>query len=136
MHLVVYDCYRPACGHAAFVAWSQDGADEIKKAEYYPNIDKKDLFDLGYIARQSTHTTGLAVDLAFDGFDFGTPFDLFDERSATADPAVHGAARKNRDRLLTLMTKHGFRKPAERMVHFTYKGVSDPEPVDFDVTRD
>jgi D-alanyl-D-alanine dipeptidase len=133
LHLVVYDCYRPPAATVAFLAWSQDGADEIKKAEYYPNIDKKDLFDLGYIARQSTHTTGLAVDLAFEGFDFGTPFDLFDERSATADPAVQGAARNNRDRLLALMTKHGFENLPNEWWHFTYKGVSDPEPVDFDV---
>ena len=66
------------------------------KAEYYPHLDKTDLFELGYIARQSTHTTGLAVDLAFEGLDFGTPFDLFDEKSNTADPRVTGAARKSR----------------------------------------
>jgi zinc D-Ala-D-Ala dipeptidase len=134
LRLVVYDCYRPPAATAAFLAWSQDGADEIKKTDYYPNIDKKDLFDLGYIARQSTHTTGLAVDLAFEGLDFGTPFDLFDERSATADSAVQGAARKNRDRLLALMTKHGFENLPNEWWHFTYKGVTDPQPVDFEVT--
>jgi zinc D-Ala-D-Ala dipeptidase len=133
LRLVVYDCYRPPAATVAFLAWSQDGADEVKKADYYPNIDKRDLFDLGYIARQSTHTTGLAVDLAFEGLDFGTPFDLFDERSATADPAVQGAARRNRDRLLALMTKHGFENLPNEWWHFTYKGVTDPQPVDFDV---
>jgi D-alanyl-D-alanine dipeptidase len=133
LSLVVYDCYRPPVATAAFLAWSQDAADQTMKAAYYPSIDKKDLFDLGYIARHSTHTTGLAVDLAFEGPDFGTPFDLFDETSATADPSVSAEARKNRTRLLALMTKHGFENLPNEWWHFTYMGVYDPQPVDFDV---
>jgi len=133
LRLVVYDCYRPPAATAAFLAWSQDPADQEMKADYYPNLDKKDLFDLGYIARQSTHTTGLAVDLAFEGHDFGTPFDLFDEKSATAEAKIVGPARDNRDRLLALMTKHGFENLPNEWWHFTYRGVADPRPVDFDV---
>lgn len=133
LRLVVYDCYRPPAATAAFLAWSQDPADQKMKADYYPHLDKKDLFDLGYIARQSTHTTGLAVDLAFEGLDFGTPFDLFDEKSNTADMRITGAARQSRDRLVALMVKHGFENLPNEWWHFTYKGVSDPTPVDFDV---
>jgi D-alanyl-D-alanine dipeptidase len=133
LRLIVYDCYRPPAATAAFIAWSQDPADQKMKAEYYPQLDKKDLFELGYIARQSTHTMGLAVDLAFEGFDFGTPFDLFDDKSNTADPRVTGVARQNRDRLVALMTKHGFENLPNEWWHFTYKGVSDPVPVDFEV---
>jgi zinc D-Ala-D-Ala dipeptidase len=133
LRLVVYDCYRPPVATAAFLAWSQDPADQKMKAEYYPHLDKTALFDLGYIARQSTHTTGLAVDLAFEGLDFGTPFDLFDAMSNTADPRVTGAARTNRDRLVALMVKHGFENLPNEWWHFTYKGVSDPVPVDFEV---
>jgi D-alanyl-D-alanine dipeptidase len=133
LRLVVYDCYRPPAATGAFLAWSQEPADQKMKPEYYPHLDKKDLFELGYIARQSTHTTGLAVDLAFEGLDFGTPFDLFDEKSNTADPRVTGAARQNRDRLVALMVKHGFENLPNEWWHFTYRGVSDPMPVDFEV---
>ena len=122
LRLVVYDCYRPPAATAAFLAWSQDGADEIKKADYYPHIDKKDLFDLGYIARQSTHTTGLAVDLAFDGFDFGTPFDLFDETLGHCRPcgAWRGAEEPRSASGPDDETR--FRKPPERMVALHLQG--------------
>ncbi len=131
--LIVYDCYRPPAATKAFIAWSQDAADQAMKKTYYPRVEKTALFDLGYIAKASTHTTGLAVDLAFEGLDFGTPFDLFDDRSTTADASIQGDARKNRDRLVALMTKHGFENLPNEWWHFTYKGVADPKPVDFEV---
>ena len=131
--LIVYDCYRPPRATKAFIAWSQDAADQAMKAAYYPRVEKAKLFDLGYIAKASTHTTGLAVDLAFEGLDFGTPFDLFDDQSTTADPSIKGAARQNRDRLVALMVKHGFENLPNEWWHFTYKGVADPKPVDFEV---
>jgi D-alanyl-D-alanine dipeptidase len=133
LRLVVYDCYRPPAATKAFIAWSQDEADQKMKQAYYPRVEKTALFDLGYIAKASTHTTGCAVDLAFEGLDFGTPFDLFDDQSATADPSIVGAARQNRDRLVALMTKHGFENLPNEWWHFTYKGVADPKPVDFEV---
>jgi D-alanyl-D-alanine dipeptidase len=133
LKLVVYDCYRPPAATKAFIAWAEDAADQKMKTAYYPRVDKKALFDLGYIAKASTHTTGLAVDLAFEGLDFGTPFDLFDDRSTTADPSITGTARINRDRLVALMVKHGFENLKNEWWHFTFKGVSDPKPVDFEV---
>ncbi len=133
LRLIVYDCYRPPAATKAFVAWSQDAADQKMKQAYYPHVEKAALFDLGYIAKASTHTTGLAVDLAFEGLDFGTPFDLFDDRSATADPSITGAARLNRDKLVALMTKHGFENLPNEWWHFTFKGAADRTPVDFEV---
>ncbi len=73
------------------------------KASYYPRIDKTQLFDLGFIAKESAHSTGTAVDLGLLDKDFGTPFDLFDEASATKHPAIDGEARRNRETLLALM---------------------------------
>jgi len=133
LKLVVYDCYRPPAATRAFITWAEDAADQKMKEAYYPRVDKRALFDLGYIAKASTHTTGLAVDLAFEGLDFGTPFDLFDDISATADPNVTSAARKNRDRLVALMVKHGFENLPNEWWHFTFKGSADPSPADFDV---
>jgi len=133
LKLVVYDCYRPPAATQAFIAWAEDAADQKMKEAYYPRVDKRALFDFGYIAKASAHTTGLAVDLAFEGLDFGTPFDLFDDQSATADPSITGAARINRDRLVALMVKHGFENLPNEWWHFTFKGVSDPRPADFEV---
>ena len=47
--LKIYDCYRPSRAVADFVTWSKT-PDEAMKAEFYPNVDKKDFFKLGYVA--------------------------------------------------------------------------------------
>ena len=62
--------YRPKRAVAAFVAWLQN-SDQRTKAAYYPTVEKRSLFAYGYIAAQSSHSTGLAVDLGVKGWDFG-----------------------------------------------------------------
>lgn len=133
LRLVVYDCYRPQRATKAFIAWAQDAADQKMKALYYPNVDKQALFELGYIAKASAHSTGLAVDLGIEGLDFGTPFDLFDETSATASPNVGAAAKANRAKLLDLMLRHGFSNLPQEWWHFALEGVKNAPPQDFEV---
>src|SRR6266851_9455484 len=41
--LKVFDCYRPVRAVAHFVRWAQRIDDVKRKAEFYPNIDKRDL---------------------------------------------------------------------------------------------
>ena len=86
--LKVFDCYRPARAVAHFIRWARKAdADPKRKAEYYPDIDKRDLFKLGYIAARSGHSRGSTVDLSLvrraDGtgldsreLDMGTPHDF------------------------------------------------------------
>src|SRR5262245_9759146 len=59
----VYDCYRPTRAVAHFVRWARDLADVARKADYYPDIDKRNLFRLGYIAERSGHSRGSTVDI-------------------------------------------------------------------------
>src|SRR5262245_62912202 len=56
--LKVLDCYRPARAVAHFMRWARDTADVARKADYYPDIDKRNLFRLGYIAEHSGHSRG------------------------------------------------------------------------------
>ncbi len=131
--LIVYDCYRPQRATKAFIAWAQDGADQAMKPVYYPNVDKAALFDLGYIAKASAHSTGLAVDIGIAGLDFGTPFDLFDAASATHDPNVGAVVKANRAKLFDLMRRHGFSNLPQEWWHFALEGVKDAPPRDFEV---
>ncbi len=129
--LKILDGYRPQCAVDEFIRWSQDADDQIAKAGYYPNLDKRDLFDLGYLARRSSHSRGSTVDLTIIDaqgleLDFGTPFDLFDLRSHTANDTISSEAAAHRQWLLALMEKHGFANIPEEWWHFTLK--SEPFP--------
>jgi len=136
--LVVYDGYRPQRATDAFVRWAADAADKIAKAAYYPDIDKARLVAEGYIGVKSFHSTGLAVDVGLqskDGraLDFGTPFDLFDPRSATAHPAVGTDARINRLRLVQLMSTEGFENYPREWWHFWLPGFAGAPAYDLPI---
>lgn len=129
--LVVYDCYRPMRAVASFVDWSRN-ADQQTKPAYYPNLDKSQLFAQGYIAAQSTHSTGLAVDLGVVGWNFGTPFDFFDPRSWTKSK-VAGDARAHRDALVALMKRHGFENYPREWWHYAFKNAGEARAHDEEV---
>src|SRR5262249_1799484 len=61
--LKVFDCYRPQRAVAHFARWARDIRDVRRKAEFYPEVNKGDLFSLGYIAYRSGHSRGSTVDL-------------------------------------------------------------------------
>ena len=140
--LVVYDCYRPRRAVADFVRWAEDPGDQRRKAEFYPSLEKEKLFALGYIARQSAHSTGAAVDAGAERLspagdaapiDFGTGFDTFDPRSATASPDIPDEAAANRRRLLRAFAAHGFANYAREWWHFSYR-VATPTAYDIPIT--
>ena len=63
--LKVYDCYRPTSSVMDFVVWAKNVSDTLMKAEFYPEVDKSDLFSAGYIAYHSGHSRGSTMDLTF-----------------------------------------------------------------------
>lgn len=133
LRLVVYDCYRPQRATRAFIAWAADDKDQAMKAAYYPHLDKKEIFAKGYIAKESAHSLGIAVDIAFLGRNFGTAFDLFDAASATHWADISSEARTNRASLFALMTKHGFENLPQEWWHFSYTGLRDVAPLDIEI---
>lgn len=148
LSLKVYDCYRPGRAVADFVAWAKDLDDTKTRAEFYPTINKDQLFELGYIAERSGHSRGSTVDLAivklpaapeppFDpsaqearfnpigarygdnSLDFGTGFDCFDELSHTDNREIGDEARANRRLLVDAMANAGFENYEREWWHFT-----------------
>lgn len=61
--LVVYEAYRPQQAVDSFVEWAEDIEDQGMKKRYYPDVDKRKVFDLGYIDARSGHSRGSTVDL-------------------------------------------------------------------------
>jgi D-alanyl-D-alanine dipeptidase len=124
LQIVVHDCYRPVRATAAFVRWAEDPGEQSTKNTYYPNVAKSALFAQGYIGRFSSHSTGTAVDLSLqrnDGtpLDFGTRYDFFDPRSATAAKDISQEARVNRLKLKAIMEGAGFRNYAREWWHYS-----------------
>ncbi len=121
--LKVFDCYRPARAVRHFVRWAQNLGDIARKAEFYPEVDKRNLFRDGYIASRSGHSRGSTVDitLARDGaeLDMGTPFDFFSPRAWPSDKSVSAAAQANRKLLAAAMTRRGFTPYDKEWWHFT-----------------
>src|SRR5690606_34421691 len=48
--LKLFDCYRPVRAVADFARWARDPNDLAGKREFYPDLDKADLFREGYLA--------------------------------------------------------------------------------------
>jgi zinc D-Ala-D-Ala dipeptidase len=123
--LKVFDCYRPQRAVAHFVRWSRQPDDARRKAEFYPDVDKRDLFRSGYIAERSGHSRGSTVDLTLaqrsDGqeLDMGTPFDFLSPKAWPSDKSVSPEAQKNRALLAEAMRAGGFRPYAKEWWHFT-----------------
>lgn len=148
--LRVFDCYRPQPAVAAFVRWvAQRGGRE--RAASHPRVDRRDLVKLGYIAAQSGHSRGDAVDLTLihidgdessravsssskdcaqsaigrsgeRGIDMGTAFDCFDLKSHTSSGAVTSEQRRWRTKLVEAMEAGGFSNYPREWWHFTLRG--------------
>lgn len=130
--LKVYDCYRPTRAVADFAAWARDLNDTAHRDEFYPSVDKSQLFQFGYIAERSGHSRGSTVDLTVIDratgaeLDMGSPFDLFDTRSWPTSDAVNAAQRANRLMLQSVMRSHGFNPLEQEWWHFTL--AREPHP--------
>ena len=127
----VFDCYRPARAVANFVRWARDLNDTAGKAEFYPNVDKRTLFQDGYISSRSGHSRGSTLDLTLartgDGeLDMGTPFDFFSPLSWPSAAGVSAEAKANRALLATAMKRRGFRPYMKEWWHFTLGGEPFP----------
>lgn len=132
MSLKVYDCYRPQRAVNDFIEWAKDVNDQKMKKEFYPRVDKRDAFKLGYIAEKSGHTRGSTVDLTIVGLDMGTSYDFFDELAHTVNPNVSAEAKRNRLLLKSVMEKFGFRYYENEWWHFTLANEPFPDTY-FDV---
>jgi D-alanyl-D-alanine dipeptidase len=154
--LKVFDCYRPQRAVAHFVSWARDLDDTRMRRQYYPAVDKRDLFRLGYIDERSGHSRGSTVDVTLvpipspvpitagilpgsrdcrgvkpqrypdSSIDMGTGFDCFDSLAHTASTDIPAEARQNRLLLKTLMEKHGFVNYPKEWWHYTL--VDEPFP--------
>ncbi len=132
----IYDAYRPQQAVDHFVRWAQ-GPDQKKKKEYYPTIEKSNLFPR-YIAKKSGHSKGSTVDMTIcygstgEEVDMGSHFDYFGPASHTAFMGnypggnVNKTHHENRMLLKRVMEKHGFSNYVNEWWHFSLKNQPYP----------
>lgn len=148
--LKVYDCYRPLSAVQDLLAWSKDKSQTMKQ-EFYPEVNKRDLFALEYIALRSGHSRGSTVDLTIvplpapieptykahqklvscaatrqlrfrdNSIEMGGGYDCFDEISHFNSAKVNPTAAKNRQLLRSIMLANGFEPYTKEWWHFTLK---------------
>ena len=133
LRLVIYDAYRPQRAVDHFVRWAEDVADDRMKAVFYPEVDKADLFERGFIAKRSGHSRGSTVDLTLLNektgslVDMGGPFDFFGELSHPDYTGVTPEQHANRMLLRETMLKHGFKPLRTEWWHFTLRDEPYPD---------
>lgn len=138
--LRVYDGYRPQRAVNHFIAWAKDLDDTINKQHYYPEVDKRHLFQEGYIASRSGHSKGSTVDLTLtdaetnEALDMGSPYDFFGKESWVEHPDLTDTQKANRQLLQKVMLKHNFRNYPQEWWHFTLRWEPFPDTFfDFEV---
>ena len=130
--LKVFDCYRPARAVAHFLRWAKR-IDDVKKAEFHPDISKRDLFRLGYLAARSGHSRGSTVDLTLvrradqAELDMGTIYDFAGRQSWVSDKSVSIEAQNNRAMFAQAMIRGGFRPYHKEWWHFTLNNEPFPD---------
>jgi D-alanyl-D-alanine dipeptidase len=157
MSLKIYDCYRPQRAVNHFVRWAKEIENTKTMKEFYPTIDKRNLFKDGYIDSKSGHSRGSTLDLTIvpspapaqekyapgqelhecylptekrfgdNSIDMGTGFDCFHELSHTANANIGRQQKMNRLLLKSLMEKHGFRNYDKEWWHFTLNNEPYPD---------
>lgn len=129
----IYDAYRPQRAVRAFVDWSEAEENNLTRDEFYPEFrDREQLVDQGYIARNSAHTRGSAVDLTLtdlegNDLDMGTCFDYFGKRAWHGASNITPEQEENRQILRDAMEAAGFRAFEQEWWHYKLLGEPYPE---------
>ncbi|WP_369047621.1 M15 family metallopeptidase [Tenacibaculum sp. UWU-22] len=143
LSLKIFDAYRPQTAVNHFVKWAHVINDTLMKQQYYPKINKRYLFKLGYIASKSGHSRGSTIDLTIvnkntgEELDMGSPYDFFGISSHLNYQKLTKQQKENRQLLQQLMRKHGFRPYINEWWHFTLRNEPFPNTYfDFPIKQD
>jgi D-alanyl-D-alanine dipeptidase len=125
----------------SFLRWSEQPEDGRRKQRHYPNIDRSEMFERGYVAARSGHSRGSTVDLTLyhlvtgDLAQMGGDHDLMDPISHHGAKGITRVEAKNRQRLRSIMEVAGFDSYECEWWHYTLNSEPYPETYfDFPIT--
>jgi D-alanyl-D-alanine dipeptidase len=128
--LKIFDAYRPQRAVNHFIKWAGKQEDTLMKKDFYPEVEKQNLFSFGYISTRSGHSRGSTVDLTLidannlKEIDMGGSYDFFGEISHHNAANITSEQKKNRELLKNTMIRFGFRPYEKEWWHYTFM----PEP--------
>lgn len=139
--LLLWDGYRPQRAVDNFLRWSQEPEDGRTKRRHYPNIDRVEMFEKGYVAAKSGHTRGSTVDLTLyhlatgELAPMGGDHDLMDAISHHGARGTSPAEARNRQHLRAVMEASGFGSYECEWWHYTLRDEPYPDTYfDFPIT--
>ena len=109
--LKIFDAYRPQAADEQIMKWTQDKKNKKMKEYFYPNLDKEDLVDEGWISETSANSHGSTVCVTLydmengKDFDMGTSFDFMDDCSRADNDTTSFAQDLNREILVEFLGK-------------------------------
>ncbi|MEU5092409.1 D-Ala-D-Ala dipeptidase VanX [Streptomyces sp. NPDC021356] len=131
--LLLWDGYRPQRAVDSFLHWSKQPEDGRTKHRHYPNIERPEMIENGYVAARSGHSRGSTVDLTLyhlesgDLADMGGDHDLMDSISHHGAEGISRTAADNRRRLRSIMETSGFSSYTCEWWHYTLKDEPYPD---------
>ncbi len=139
--LLLWDGYRPQSAVDCFLRWSKQPEDGHTKLKHYPNIDRTEIVEKGYVAAKSGHSRGGAIDLTLYDLasgklvPMGGHFDLMDSVSHHGAKRISQVEARNRQYLCSIMENSGFVSYDYEWWHYTLKHEPYPNTYfDFPIT--
>ncbi|MFE3250321.1 D-Ala-D-Ala dipeptidase VanX [Streptomyces sp. NPDC059209] len=131
--LLLWDGYRPQRAVDCFLRWSQQPEDGRTKQRHYPNIDRAEMFEKGYVAARSGHSRGATVDLTLyhlatgELAPMGGGHDVMDPLSHHGAQGISPVEARNRRHLMSAMDTCGFRAYDREWWHYTLRDEPYPD---------
>ncbi|WP_263729434.1 D-Ala-D-Ala dipeptidase VanX [Cellulomonas sp. SG140] len=131
--LLLWDGYRPRRAVDCFVRWSRSPEDGRTKRRHYPNLERHQILEQGYVAARSGHSRGATVDLTLyqlatgERAAMGGDHDLMDPVSHHGAPGITPAEAENRECLCAVMEACGFARNPCEWWHYTLRDEPYPD---------
>jgi D-alanyl-D-alanine dipeptidase len=139
--LLLWDGYRPKRAVECFLRWAKQPEDGRTKLRHYPNINRAEMFEKGYVAVKSAHSRGSTVDLTLyhlatgELAPMGGDHDLMDAVSHHGATGITQAEARNRQCLRSVMETSGFNSYECEWWHYTLEAEPYPDTYfDFPIT--
>ncbi len=139
--LLLWDGYRPQRAVDSFLRWSRQREDGRTKLRHYPNINRTDVVEMGYVAAKSGHSRGSTVDLTLFHLatgrraSMGGDHDLMDAISHHGAEGITQLDGQNRQCLRSIMEACGFDSYDREWWHYTLRDEPYPDTYfDFPIT--